>query len=149
VAKLQDQNLVGQGYTSGRGVGDVIGILGKNLRYWRERRGLDVAELAEKSGLSRTYIYEIENGVKTNPALDKLGSLALALNIAIADLFDQRHQTHRESVVVVEDILSATEIIFKGKKFSEKQMKFFKGFVDHMMHDYTFWDLANIELWGE
>lgn len=127
----------------------MLQLLGENLRYWRERRGLDVAELAERSGLSRPYIYEIENGVKTNPALEKLSALASALGITIADLFDQRHQTHRESVVVVEDILSATEIIFKGKKFSEKQMKFFKGFVDHMMHDYTFWDLANIELWGE
>lgn len=118
-------------------------VLGENLRYWRERRGMDVAQLAEKSGLSRTYIYEIENGVKNNPALDKLRSIAAALGITLADLFDQRQTTRSGHVVVIEDILSADEIIFKGKKFSEKQVKFFKGFVDHMMHDYTFWDLAN------
>ena len=53
----------------------------------RERQGLSQEKLAEKSGVSRTIISELENGkteVITNVSLEKISK---ALNKKVVDIF--------------------------------------------------------------
>ncbi|HLP92276.1 MAG TPA: helix-turn-helix transcriptional regulator [Nostocaceae cyanobacterium] len=65
---------------------DIRGSFGRAVR--RRRRELDLSQeqLAEKSGLHRTYISSIELG-KCNVSLDNIEKLAKALNMSIPDLF--------------------------------------------------------------
>ncbi len=55
------------------------------LRVWREHRGLTVGELAERSGISRPYLSEIEIGRKDG-TLRTMAALATALEVEIDDL---------------------------------------------------------------
>lgn len=63
-------------------------MLGDRLRIFRERRGLTLQEVASRSGLSRSYISEIENG-KKQPSLKTLEALAGALNVALEALMPE------------------------------------------------------------
>ena len=53
----------------------------------RERlaRGLSQEKLAEDAGMQRSYVSDIERGVR-NPSVHALGRLAMALGVDAADL---------------------------------------------------------------
>lgn len=55
-------------------------IFGLKLRQYREQKDFSTQELAKKSGLSASYINEIEKG-KKYPKADKIMSLATALDV--------------------------------------------------------------------
>lgn len=55
------------------------------VRELREERGLTVQELADRAGLSKSYLSEIERGVKTVNAR-RLEQLASALRVRPTDL---------------------------------------------------------------
>ena len=47
------------------------------LTFEREQRGLSMSELAEKAGVSRTHIWQVENG-ESSPTVDWLRKIAKA-----------------------------------------------------------------------
>lgn len=55
-------------------------LVGRNIRKYRKKMGLSQEELAEKSGLHRTYIGGIERGER-NITLDSLQVIADALSV--------------------------------------------------------------------
>ncbi len=75
---------------------------GRNLRSLREFKGLTVAELASKTGIDRTRIYDLEDQETPNPTLDTLLRLQEALGLAslellldgIADFASVRRRAH-------------------------------------------------------
>lgn len=56
----------------------------KNIR---KRKNTSLKELSEKTKISKSYLYEIENNLKYNITLDKLYKIATALNVNVKDLF--------------------------------------------------------------
>jgi transcriptional regulator with XRE-family HTH domain len=63
--------------------------LAKHLRVFRLAFGWSQEELAERVGADRTYISDIERGLR-NPSLNTLARLAYALKIKIGDLCDDK-----------------------------------------------------------
>ena len=61
------------------------GLVGRNVRAAREKRGQSQGELAEKSGFSQQYLSELENG-KRNPTIITLFEIAHALQIDVHKL---------------------------------------------------------------
>lgn len=64
-------------------------MLGRSVRALRRARGLSQQELAERSGISRSYLAGIE-GNKRNPSLRVIAALARALEVAPAQLLEER-----------------------------------------------------------
>ncbi|WP_461256508.1 helix-turn-helix domain-containing protein [Treponema sp. R80B11-R83G3] len=60
--------------------------LGKVVRFYRKQRRLSQAELAEKAGISITFLSKIERGIKF-PTSNTLSGLANGLNIEVYQLF--------------------------------------------------------------
>ena len=59
---------------------------GKNpIRVWREYRGLTQQQLAEKSGISKPYLSQLESG-KRNGTTDILKNIAQALHVGLDEL---------------------------------------------------------------
>jgi len=56
------------------------------VRSWRSRRGISQEELAERAGLHRTYVSDIERGAR-NVSLQSIEKLAGALEISVSTLF--------------------------------------------------------------
>lgn len=61
---------------------------GRRVRELRQARGYSQEELAERSGLHRTYISSLERGQR-NVGIDNVRVLAESLGVPTADLFEQ------------------------------------------------------------
>jgi transcriptional regulator with XRE-family HTH domain len=62
-------------------------VFAKNLRRIRRLRDISQEELALRSGLSRTYVSEVERASR-NISIDNMGLLAAALQVPLRDLVD-------------------------------------------------------------
>lgn len=67
-----------------------------NIRAHRNMQGLTIEQLAEKAGISRSYLTELELGAKVINA-NRLEQIAKALGVRVTDLFPER----KEQVAVV------------------------------------------------
>jgi transcriptional regulator with XRE-family HTH domain len=59
---------------------------GARVRELRLSLGLSQYQFAEKCGVARTYLAEIETGAR-NPTLDKIYQIAAGLEVPVTDLF--------------------------------------------------------------
>jgi len=62
--------------------------LGAAIRDKRSVLGISQGELAERAGLHRTYVSDLERGAR-NPSIESIEKLARALEISITKLFEQ------------------------------------------------------------
>jgi len=65
---------------------DVKKPFGTSVRAWRGRLGISQEELADRAGLHRTYVCDIERGAR-NVSLASIQKLAKALEISVSALF--------------------------------------------------------------
>lgn len=56
----------------------------KNIR---ESKKISLNRLSKKTGISKSYLHDLENNSKFNVTLDKLYNIAAALNVNVKDLF--------------------------------------------------------------
>jgi CheY-like chemotaxis protein/DNA-binding Xre family transcriptional regulator len=70
---------------------------GTTVREWRGRRGISQEELAERAGLHRTYVSDIERGAR-NVSLESIEKLASALEVSVSTLFVSKTDECGESV---------------------------------------------------
>ncbi len=63
-------------------------LLSRNVQRLRRERGWSQEDLADESGLHRTYVSGIERGVR-NPTLDVLERLAAAFHVQASELLMQ------------------------------------------------------------
>lgn len=57
------------------------------LHFWRRKRGLSEAKLADRAGCSQPYLNQIESGKRTG-TMDTFRKLAGALDLTIGQLDD-------------------------------------------------------------
>ena len=62
--------------------------IGERIAYFRTSKGFTVNYLANKSGISQSYLREIEMGRYSNPSVDVLDVLCNTLGISLKEFFD-------------------------------------------------------------
>lgn len=65
---------------------DIMLRFGQAVRQIRRDQGISQEELAERCGLHRTYISDVELG-KRNVSLENIERIATSLNITLVELF--------------------------------------------------------------
>lgn len=65
---------------------DIMIRFGQAVRKLRRGQGISQEELAERCGLHRTYISDVELG-KRNVSLENIERIAISLNKSLVDLF--------------------------------------------------------------
>jgi transcriptional regulator with XRE-family HTH domain len=80
---------------------DIREVLARNLRIYRQERGLSQEELAHRADLDRTYISALERCVYA-ASIDVLDKLATALNVEPADLLRRALPPGRDSTTGAE-----------------------------------------------
>lgn len=70
--------------------------MGEKIRRLRTDRKLTLDQLAESAGLSKAYLWQIENRPSSNPSAMKLNALAKALDVSVGDLLDTAAQDPTE-----------------------------------------------------
>jgi len=71
--------------------------IGTRIKSFRKQRGLTQVKLAEKAGISRSYLADVEAD-RYNPSLSTLMELAQALGISVSCLLDNREIDFRNLV---------------------------------------------------
>lgn len=62
--------------------------LGAKLRSQRTAKGLSLDALAKDAGLSKSYLWELENRPSPKPSVEKLQSIAAVLDIDVTFFLD-------------------------------------------------------------
>jgi two-component system, response regulator len=107
---------------------DVKQEFGTSVKSWRNRRGISQEELAGRAGLHRTYISDVERGVR-NVSLESIEKLARALEIPVATLVSKANQPSSQEglrsrintdelveILLVEDDLDDEELALQALK---------------------------------
>ena len=72
---------------------DIIKVFGTNVKLYRQSQNLSQEKLAEKCGLHRTYISDIER-FRRSISLDNIQKIANALNIKAYQLLIEEEGTN-------------------------------------------------------
>jgi Predicted transcriptional regulators len=105
--------------------------LAENIREERNKAGLTLDELAEKAGLSKTYLWELEQdeeGVK-RPSADIVLKIANALSRTIADLMGlPTVKVRKETVSIPNSLIQfRDQQLVMGNKLSDKDLRDLAG----------------------
>lgn len=74
--------------------------IGNRITQLRKGKGLTVNRLANKAGISQSYLREIELGHYDNPSIDVLDAICGALDISLRDFFcEGREVTLEDSLL--------------------------------------------------
>lgn len=63
--------------------------MGKRIASQRQVKGLSVPDLAGAAGISKGYLWQLENGEEPNPSVAVLTKIADALETTVAELLGQ------------------------------------------------------------
>lgn len=63
-------------------------MIGERIRKLRKRKGYSLSELAEKAGVSKSYLSYLERNLQTNPSLQFLQKISVSLGTDIDYLLD-------------------------------------------------------------
>jgi len=66
-------------------MGDILTVVGENIKYYRTKLGMTQEELAERAGINRSYLASLERG-RRNTTLKTVEMLAKALGVSTTDL---------------------------------------------------------------
>ncbi|MGI3430892.1 helix-turn-helix domain-containing protein [Providencia stuartii] len=67
--------------------------IGQKVRLLRQARNLSLNELARLSGISKAALSKLESG-DSNPRVDTLEAIAIALRFPLSDLFTLQHEAY-------------------------------------------------------
>ena len=67
---------------------DLKKLLGTAIRAQRDLLGISQEELANRADLHRTYISDLERGVR-NPSVESIEKIARALQVSASKLFEE------------------------------------------------------------
>ena len=98
-------------------------VFGKNIKFLRFRKEYSQADLAEKAGISITFLSNIERGLKF-PKPDIMAKIAKSLGVEIYDLFktDIIHENNKEFVnLLFEDLTKKVNQVIENvyKQYSK------------------------------
>jgi len=70
--------------------------LGEKLHKLRKEKGFTLDQLAEKSGLSKSYLWELENRESQRPSAEKLTALASVFSVSPAFFLEDDVRTPKQ-----------------------------------------------------
>lgn len=65
-------------------------MIGNRIQQLRKSKGLSLSELAEKAGVAKSYLSNVERNIQSNPSIQILEKLAHVLNIPLESLIQTR-----------------------------------------------------------
>lgn len=74
---------------------DIRAVVGRNVKRYREAKGLSQEQLAFEADLHRTYVSGVERGIR-NPTVKIVSRLAGALGVAAAKLLEEKGYPREE-----------------------------------------------------
>jgi len=87
---------------------DIEMNIGERIAYFRTSKGLTVNKLANLSGISQSYLRDIELGKNNNPTVEILVCLCQTLGISLKEFFDTDSDISFKDEPIIEEIFQLT-----------------------------------------
>ena len=101
--------------------------IGQQIRKLRTEKKLTLDKLAEDAGLSKSYLWELENKSPPRPSAEKIAGIAKALGVTV-DFF--MGETTPKDLETAEDMAFFREYQQMSPKMKEKLRDFKNKFLD-------------------
>lgn len=75
-------------------------MIGKNIKKIRRQKGLTLTELADRAGIAKSNLSNIERNVNQNPSIHVMGKIAKVLEVDVRRLLD----SEKKAVVKLEKL---------------------------------------------
>lgn len=79
-------------------------MIGEKLKKIRKAKKITLKQLEEITGISNSYISDLENGRRVNPSVEKLEKLAKALGVNVVDFYDKPVLTDKDKKDINKDL---------------------------------------------
>ncbi|MEO0621837.1 MAG: helix-turn-helix transcriptional regulator [Pseudomonadota bacterium] len=76
---------------------EIQAVVGRNVKRYRELKGVSQEELAFQSDLHRTYVSGVERGIR-NPTVAIVARLAVALGVSPAALLELQNNSQQGDI---------------------------------------------------
>ncbi len=97
--------------------------IGKNIKKIRMQKGLSQQQLAQKSGISQSFLSALENG-KKSPTVDSLNKICRSLGISLAEFFSRERS--QEFAALPAEIVTLVEEL---RELSPGQIQHLRSFI--------------------
>ncbi|MFH5186053.1 helix-turn-helix domain-containing protein [Paenibacillus sp. TAB 01] len=71
-------------------------MIGKRVQQLRKEKGISLTELAERAGVAKSYISNLERDIQKNPSIHFIEKIAGVLKVPIESLIDQDDSVKRD-----------------------------------------------------
>ncbi|WP_434302629.1 helix-turn-helix domain-containing protein [Clostridium botulinum] len=92
------------------------------LRNLRKENNLTLKELSSTSGISVSFISDIENR-RRNPSIETLKTLADALGVSVNEFFDDNNENAKKDTNIPQEYSNKYKVTSRDKKQYEEEMK--------------------------
>ena len=79
-------------------------MIGEKLKKIRKAKKITLKQLEKITGISNSYISDLENGRRVNPSIEKLEKLAKALDVNVVDFYDKPTLTDKDKKAINKDL---------------------------------------------
>lgn len=79
-------------------------MIGEKLKKIRKAKKITLKQLEKITGISNSYISDLENGRRINPSIEKLEKLAKALDVNVVDFYDKPVLTDKDKKAINKDL---------------------------------------------
>ena len=100
--------------------------LGENVRFRRQGKGWTLSDLAEKSGISKAYISDLENGAAGKPNIQYVFAIANALGMTLDELLEDAAPKRSDSSKkkrVIDDLPPGLQELQMDMNLSESEVE--------------------------
>ncbi|MFD0771234.1 helix-turn-helix domain-containing protein [Bacillus sp. CGMCC 1.60114] len=103
-------------------------MIGKNIYQFRKNRGLTLSELAERAGISKSYLSNIERNINQNPSIQVMEKIALVLEADLNTLLETKTNVEKKQKIEREWI----DFVYELKKagVDKEELGEFKILID-------------------
>ncbi|MCM3115091.1 helix-turn-helix domain-containing protein [Neobacillus sp. MER 74] len=103
-------------------------MIGRNIYEIRMKNGLTLSELAERSGISKSYLSNIERSLNQNPSIQVINKIALVLNVDLKTLLENE-TSQKEEVILDHDVIALVKEI-KESGIKKEQIEEYKTLIE-------------------
>lgn len=103
-------------------------MIGKNIYRFRKNRGLTLSELAERAGISKSYLSNIERNINQNPSIQVMEKIALVLEADLNTLLETKINVEKKQQIEREWI----DFVYELKKagIDKEEIREYKILID-------------------
>jgi XRE family transcriptional regulator of biofilm formation len=92
-------------------------MIGEHIKQLRAERNLSLAQLAELSGVNKSYLSKVERGLQKNPSISIVRKLSVAFDVSLDELTSQDESVEEDWDALLQRLIESGATIQEFQEF--------------------------------